>query len=575
MHRALPGAGDGVAFVGHSQPTHSGNMLPFAQGLTNRGWTTHLGDFRGHGRSTGRGCALGHLEPGSGWEGMRDDLAAHLDATFDGVPWDKRLIVAPNISALLTLDLLHLRPDLARRIVLISPPPNQRAIHVLARSYVKARMMLHAPDRPDEKTLHTVYSFLGAQLKTRGGLTAAVTGDPKVAEALAADHLAWPVPTLGYWHEIFRGYEAAWTRLRQARIAPGTEILLLSGGNDPMVSNGRFIAPMLAELRAAGASSVSVDRVEGGRSGFFLEEARLNVAARVDAWARGEAGDSAPVDEGDMASVASDVLMTVGGRDGPIEADELVELCYTAIDDESRWVEMLYRLVHGLSGPEDEGNPDQLEKLLTALMPHWDRSYRLNRQIMQTAAIGSVMQNVLERFDLGLAVVDDAFEISYRNDSFARAATRLFGDVPLRDALPRAFRDQTREGRREAVLMIDGRPAGFYFRPRALRQTALQRGGASGVLALSSGQGLQADTRAERLDLVAFALGLTQKEAEVATLLADGLPTSDVAEALGISINTLRTHLKRIFEKLDVTSQVELVSLMRSSVLDWARAQPE
>jgi len=359
---------------------------------------------------------------------------------------------------------------------LISPPPNQRAIHVLARSYVKARMMLHPADRPDEKTLHTVYSFLGAQLKTRGGLTAAVTGDAKIAEALAADTLAWPVPTLGYWHEIFRGYEAAWSRLRQARIPPETEFLLLSGGDDPMVSNGRFIAPMLAELRAAGAGAVSADRIEGGRSGFFLEEARLQVAARVDAWARGEMGAGTPSDEADMASVASDVLMTVGGRDAPIEADELVELCYTAIDDETRWVEMLYRMVHGLSTPDDDGlgDPDQLDRLLTALMPHWDRSYRLNRQIMQTAAIGSVMQNVLERFDLGLAVVDDGFGISYRNDSFARAATRLFGDVPLREALPAVFRDQTRQGRREAVLMIDGRPVGFYFRPRALRQTALQ-----------------------------------------------------------------------------------------------------
>jgi DNA-binding CsgD family transcriptional regulator len=52
--------------------------------------------------------------------------------------------------------------------------------------------------------------------------------------------------------------------------------------------------------------------------------------------------------------------------------------------------------------------------------------------------------------------------------------------------------------------------------------------------------------------------GLTHREREVALLVADGLRSREVAERLGIASQTVKSHLKTIFDKLGVRNRVEL-----------------
>jgi DNA-binding CsgD family transcriptional regulator/PAS domain-containing protein len=59
--------------------------------------------------------------------------------------------------------------------------------------------------------------------------------------------------------------------------------------------------------------------------------------------------------------------------------------------------------------------------------------------------------------------------------------------------------------------------------------------------------------------LVAVELGISPREAELATLLAGGLELSEVAQRLCISIHTARTHLKAIYGKTGIGSQADLV----------------
>jgi DNA-binding CsgD family transcriptional regulator len=56
--------------------------------------------------------------------------------------------------------------------------------------------------------------------------------------------------------------------------------------------------------------------------------------------------------------------------------------------------------------------------------------------------------------------------------------------------------------------------------------------------------------------------GLTVTEALVAAQLYRGLTLNEAADALCISVHTIKTHLKRIFEKCAVRSQAELLCLM-------------
>jgi DNA-binding CsgD family transcriptional regulator len=58
--------------------------------------------------------------------------------------------------------------------------------------------------------------------------------------------------------------------------------------------------------------------------------------------------------------------------------------------------------------------------------------------------------------------------------------------------------------------------------------------------------------------LATVADGLTQREREVALLVAEGLRSREVAERLGIASQTVKSHLKTIFDKLGVRNRVEL-----------------
>ena len=64
--------------------------------------------------------------------------------------------------------------------------------------------------------------------------------------------------------------------------------------------------------------------------------------------------------------------------------------------------------------------------------------------------------------------------------------------------------------------------------------------------------------------LVEAALDLSPAESRVAVLLAEGKTVRDVAVATGRSENTIRWHVRRIFEKRDITRLGQLVPLVRS-----------
>ncbi|MCB2011965.1 MAG: helix-turn-helix transcriptional regulator [Geminicoccaceae bacterium] len=60
-------------------------------------------------------------------------------------------------------------------------------------------------------------------------------------------------------------------------------------------------------------------------------------------------------------------------------------------------------------------------------------------------------------------------------------------------------------------------------------------------------------------------LGLTPTETEVACLIASGLPTELIARKMGIQVGTVRTHLKHIYAKMNVHSQVQLAARVVST----------
>jgi DNA-binding CsgD family transcriptional regulator len=70
------------------------------------------------------------------------------------------------------------------------------------------------------------------------------------------------------------------------------------------------------------------------------------------------------------------------------------------------------------------------------------------------------------------------------------------------------------------------------------------------------------------------AYGLTPAEARVALATSSGLGIQEAALRLGLSPNTIKTHLRRVFAKTGTVRQSELTRLMTSISL-FAQSGPE
>lgn len=60
-------------------------------------------------------------------------------------------------------------------------------------------------------------------------------------------------------------------------------------------------------------------------------------------------------------------------------------------------------------------------------------------------------------------------------------------------------------------------------------------------------------------------LSLSNREAQVAQLLVDGLSNKEIAKALGIADITVRLHLRRVFSKLGARSRTDAVRIILTS----------
>jgi len=66
-----------------------------------------------------------------------------------------------------------------------------------------------------------------------------------------------------------------------------------------------------------------------------------------------------------------------------------------------------------------------------------------------------------------------------------------------------------------------------------------------------------------RNDAAIRSLGLSPRECEILALLASGQSNKELARSLGISPNTVKTHVARVYEKLEVQKRVAAIEKAR------------
>jgi DNA-binding CsgD family transcriptional regulator len=182
--------------------------------------------------------------------------------------------------------------------------------------------------------------------------------------------------------------------------------------------------------------------------------------------------------------------------------------------------------------------------------------------------VSADLMALLEHFDCGVAIVDADRDIVGLNDAvrcllgdgLAVTRHRLRTSLPSTQGTLDAMLDAARRDG-EVRNMALPRPSGE--RPLILRAQPLSRDkgeeGASLVLVfvfLAEPRLTEASNESLR------ALGLTRAEAEVAVLLGAGFSPREVADRLDVKIATVRAHLKRIFQKLGLCRQTELVQMV-------------
>ena len=67
----------------------------------------------------------------------------------------------------------------------------------------------------------------------------------------------------------------------------------------------------------------------------------------------------------------------------------------------------------------------------------------------------------------------------------------------------------------------------------------------------------------ERNEAAIRSLGLSPRECEILALLASGQSNKELARTLGISPNTVKTHIARVYEKLEVDRRVAAIEKAR------------
>jgi DNA-binding NarL/FixJ family response regulator len=219
--------------------------------------------------------------------------------------------------------------------------------------------------------------------------------------------------------------------------------------------------------------------------------------------------------------------------------------------------------------------------LLERIMPHLHKAMKIYRRISELKCEHEGLVGTFDRFPLAIALVQSparlvcfnrrakelleaADGLTLGQDGLCAATSQETG--ALREAIANALAGAARQS-------CDGTGAVSISRPSGRKPLSVlvlpipTKGGTRGVHAPVAAL-FVADPefrhKANDSDLRKF-WQLTKNEARVASLIAQGQNVESIAKEMGIMPNTIRTHLKHIFDKTQTEGQVELGYLIMTS----------
>lgn len=233
-------------------------------------------------------------------------------------------------------------------------------------------------------------------------------------------------------------------------------------------------------------------------------------------------------------------------------------------------------------GRADPDFTEDDKALVAQFIPHLERSIKIHMQLNRIETERNLYAGAVDQLAVGTIILDEDGKVLQTN----RVAERLLQDKDglklVNDGLQVGNPRDTQEFRRLVKQALHSQKSNQPSVVEALRVQRPSGKADLGIIVRSVplsawNEGKQcpsvvifiSDPEQESSapqEIVKALFDLTPAEAQLAMLLANGLTLDEASDALGISRNTARAHLRSTFSKTGVTRQTMLVRLILRSV---------
>ncbi len=184
---------------------------------------------------------------------------------------------------------------------------------------------------------------------------------------------------------------------------------------------------------------------------------------------------------------------------------------------------------------------------------------------------GVMHGSVAGRYDLPIIHLDPDGKVTWMNPAAIRTL-ESDDDLTIRNGHAR-FRDSKVNQKLQSALAWAAARDTALLPARGVLPIVIEAGeglpvkvywilAEGGLIALSPHTaGLDED----RLNIATEIFGLSPAQRQLATLVANGLSLNEIAAKMGITPNTARTHLERVYDKVGVRTQPALVRVLLST----------
>jgi len=218
--------------------------------------------------------------------------------------------------------------------------------------------------------------------------------------------------------------------------------------------------------------------------------------------------------------------------------------------------------------------------LVDMLIPHFQRAFRIHKEFTRLRLQEQAYLTALDRLVIGLVLLDDVAKVVYANPMAQRLLERHPAIQEIAGTIKATNHEQTLQLQQliqqaTAFTGSASEPSGGAIGlrhpdspwPLPVLVTPVRRTGIPGIGAVAGAHValLMSDTEQSHPispDTLGEVYGLTPGEALVAIGIANGMSVDEISQAHGTSNHTVRSQLKTIFNKLNVSRQAELVKVL-------------